>query len=261
MGKIIWITGAGSGVGKAMSLAYAENNNTLILSGRSEESLNEVENELKAKACQYHILVLDVSDENAIEPAVKQLIDLHGRIDILINSAGISQRSLISETSNEVGRKIMDVNFYGTVHLTKAVLPYMLKANSGDIVAISSAAGKFGFPRRSYYSASKHALHGFFDTLNLELHKTNINVLLVCPGRINTNISMKALTGDGQVFNKLDHRLQSGISADKCAQIIKRAIRKRKKEVYMGGREVILIYIKRYAPFLYRYIAARAKAY
>lgn len=153
----------------------------------------------------------------------------------------------------------MDINFFGTVHLTKAVLPHMLERNSGSIIAMSSAAGKFGFPMRSYYGASKHALHGFFDALSLELHETGINVLLVCPGRINTDIAKNALTGDGTSYNKNDHRLKGGVSADKLAQVVKKAERKKKKEVYYGGQEVLLIYIKRFIPALYRYISARVK--
>ncbi|MFY0644843.1 MAG: SDR family oxidoreductase [Bacteroidia bacterium] len=258
--KTIWITGAGSGIGKALVHAYAESGNSIILSGRNSETLEEAAAEVANKDCSTYCLVLNVSIEEKIAPAVASMIEKYGKIDLLINNAGISQRSLVKDTSNEVGKVIMDVNFFGTVHLTKAILPHMLNSNSGDIVVISSAAGKFGFTRRSYYSASKHALHGFFDALSIELHQTNLNVLLVCPGRIQTKLSVSALTGDGSTFNKNDHRLEGGISAEKCANIIKRAITKRKKEIYLGGQEVLMIYIKRFIPALFRFIAPRVKA-
>ncbi len=260
MQKVIWITGAGSGIGKAIAMNYAENSNIIIASGRKTQALEALAQELEANNCSIIPLPLDISDESSIETAVSTVIEKYGRIDILVNNAGISQRSLVKETKNEVGRQIMDINFFGTVQLTKAVLPYMLDADSGDIVVISSAAGKFGFHNRSYYSASKHALHGFFDSLSLELHKTGINVLLVCPGRIKTELSKSALVGDGSAYEKQDDRLEGGVTADKCAKAIKRAVSAKKKEIYLGGREVILIYIKRLFPALYRFIAARVKA-
>ena len=258
--KIIWITGGGSGIGRALAHVYAEKGNTIVLSGRNSESLNKVANELDEKDCSVHCLVLDIAKEADIDPAVNQIIAQYGRIDILINNAGLSQRSLVKDTNNDVGKQLMNVNFFGTVHLTKAVLPHMLAANAGDIVVISSAAGKFGFTRRSYYSASKHALHGFFDALSIELHQTNLNVLLVCPGRIKTKLAVSALTGDGTTFNKDDHRLEGGISPEKCASIIKKAVKNRRKEIYLGGQEVLMIYIKRFIPGLFRFIAPRVKA-
>lgn len=259
MKRTIWITGAGSGIGKALTKVYAENGNTLILSGRSTDKLEALRTELNHTDCTIHTLALDVSNEDAIQETVNKVLQDIGPVDVLINNAGVSQRSLVKDTANDVGRKLMETNFFGTIHLTKALLPSMLSRNSGSIVVMSSAAGKFGFPMRSYYGASKHALHGFFDALSLELHDTGINVLLVCPGRINTDISINALTGDGSSYNKNDHRLKGGVSADKLAKVVKKAERKKKKEIYFGGQEVLLIYIKRFIPALYRYISARVK--
>lgn len=255
--RTIWITGASSGIGRALAHGYAEHGNTLILSGRNEAGLVELSLELSHRHCKTLIQVLDVTDNLAIHQAIEHITSSIGKIDILINSAGVSQRSLVSETHNEVGRKIMDVNFFGTVNMCKQLLPYM--AQHGSFVVMSSAAGKFGFSRRAYYSASKHALHGFFDSWRIELKERDINILIVCPGRINTNISINALMGDGSKFEQDDHRLKEGWSSERCSGHIKRAIEARKKEIYLGGKEVIMIYIKRFSPPLYRYIANRLK--
>ena len=256
MGKIIWITGAGSGIGKALALAYNENGNTLILSGRKKAQLEEVASLLT----NAYVLPLDVVDEQAIEAAVEEVSTKFGKVDILINNAGVSQRALVTETSNDVGRKLMEVNFFGSVHLTKAVLPLMLETGTGNIVGMSSAAGKFGFPLRSYYAASKHALHGWYEALGLELKDTDIHTTVVCPGRIKTDISKNALKGDGAAHAQMDPGQANGVDVTRCAAKIKRAIARNKAEIYIGGGEILLIYIKRYIPALFRYIAQRVSA-
>lgn len=256
MSKIIWITGAGSGIGKELALAYAENGNTIILTGRKKAQLDEVATLLPNS----YVLPLDVTDEKAIATAVAEIADKYGCVDILINNAGVSQRALANETSNEVGRQLMEVNFFGSVHLTKAVLPLMLKAGKGNIVGMSSAAGKFGFPLRSYYSASKHALHGFYEALGLELKDTNIHTTVVCPGRIKTDISKNALKGDGAVHSEMDPGQQKGVDVTACAAKIKRGIARNKSEIYVGGVEILMIYFKRYTPWLFRFIAKRVSA-
>lgn len=256
MSTIIWITGAGSGIGKALALAYNQDHNTIILSGRKESQLNEVAATIKSS----YVLPLDVTDEVAIQNAVVQVDSKFGKVDILINNAGVSQRALVSETNNEVGRKLMEVNFFGSIHLTKAVLPLMKKSNTGSIIAMSSAAGKFGFPLRSYYAASKHALHGWYEALGLELKDTDIHVMVVCPGRIKTDISKNALTGTGEAHAEMDPGQESGVSVEKCASAILKGIRNKKTEIYIGGSEVLMIYFKRYAPWLFRFVAKRVSA-
>ena len=154
----------------------------------------------------------------------------------------------------------MEVNFFGSIHLTKAALPLLHKSNNATVVAMSSAAGKFGFPLRSYYAASKHALHGFYEALSLELKDSSIHILVVCPGRIKTDISFGALTADGNTHNKMDQGQLNGISVEKCASQIIKAINKKKAEVYIGGKEVLMIYLKRYVPSLFRFIARRISA-
>ncbi|MDA9110650.1 SDR family oxidoreductase [Bacteroidia bacterium] len=256
MSKIIWITGAGSGIGKALALAYNTHDNTIILSGRKRHALEEVAQNLT----NAYVLPLDVSDEQAIANAVTEVSETFGHLDILINNAGVSQRSLASETTNEVGRQLMEVNFFGSVHLTKAALPLFMHKKAGSIVAMSSAAGKFGFPLRSYYAASKHALHGWYEALSLELKDTDIHVMVVCPGRIKTDISKNALLGDGAAHAQMDLGQEKGVSVEKCAKAIQRGIRTRKSEIYIGGGEVLMIYFKRYAPWLFRFIAKRVSA-
>lgn len=256
MGQVIWITGAGSGIGKALALAYNEEGNAIILSGRKEAQLNEVASLL----ARSYVLPLDVTDEAAISAAVQKVKEKFGHLDVLINNAGVSQRALVSETSNEVGRKLMEVNFFGSVHLTKAALPLFMDNKKGSIVAMSSAAGKFGFPLRSYYAASKHALHGWYEALGLELKDTDIHVMVVCPGRIKTDISKNALTGTGEAHAEMDPGQDSGVSVEKCASAILKGIRNKKAEVYVGGSEILMIYFKRYAPWLFRFIAKRVSA-
>jgi short-subunit dehydrogenase len=253
MKKVIWITGAGSGIGEALALAYNHTEHTIILSGRNKTQLESVSKNI----LNPYILQLDITQENQITEAVTTIQSTFGNVDILINNAGVSQRATVSETTNDVGRNLMEVNFFGSVHLTKAVLPMMKKANKGSIVAMSSAAGKFGFPLRSYYSASKHALHGFYESLSLELKDTQIHVMVVCPGRIRTDISKNALTGSGKSHNQMDQGQLNGIPVEKCASKIIQGISTKKAELYIGGNEILLIYIKRYFPFLFRLIAKR----
>ena len=256
MNKIVWITGAGTGIGKALALAYNADGDTIILSGRKRDSLDDVAAQLQDS----FVHPLDVADEQAILQAVTTVKEKYGKVDILINNAGVSQRSLVTETNNDVGRKLMEVNFFGSVHLSKAVLPLMLASGKGNIVGMSSAAGKFGFPLRSYYSASKHAMHGFYETLGLELKDTEIYTTMVCPGRIKTDLSKSAMTGDGAPHEAMDPGQANGIDADVCARKIKRAVSRNKAEVYIGGSEILMIYFKRYAPWLFRFIARRISA-
>ncbi|MGB0850644.1 MAG: SDR family oxidoreductase [Bacteroidia bacterium] len=253
MGKIIWITGAGTGIGKALALAYNKNDNTIILSGRKRPALEDISNLLQNS----YVLPLDVANEEAILQAAQTVKEEFGKVDILINNAGVSQREVASKTSNDVGRKLMEVNFFGSVHLTKAVLPMMTEANTGSIVAMSSAAGKFGFPLRSYYSASKHALHGWYEALSLELKDTDIHVMVACPGRIQTDISKNALTGNGDAHSEMDPGQANGIPVEKCASAIQKGIQRKKPEIYIGGSEILMIYFKRYVPALFRFIAKR----
>jgi short-subunit dehydrogenase len=185
---------------------------------------------------------------------------LFPKIDILINNGGVSQRTLVKDTTMEIFRKIMEINLFGAVQLTKLVLPVMIKNGGGHIIATSSISGKFGFPLRSAYAASKHALHGFFETVRLENINENIKVTIVCPGRVKTNISYNAISTDGKPHGKMDDGQNEGISPEKCALQIMKAIRKNKKEVLIGGKELMMVHFKRFAPFIFYKIASKIKS-
>jgi short-subunit dehydrogenase len=182
---------------------------------------------------------------------IKEIIAVAGRVDILVNNAGMSQRSYAIETPLDNDRKIMELNFFSQVSITKMILPLMIHQKSGHIIQISSIVGKFGFPMRTSYSASKHAVQGFFESLRTELMDENIFVTIVSPGRIHTNISRNALTGDGSLHDEMDDGQANGMHATVCAQKIIKAIKSNRKEILIGNKELIMVYIRRFLPFLY----------
>ena len=194
--KVVWITGASSGIGAALASAFAAREATLVLSARRRDRLEAVRTAC-THAERHRILPLDLTEAAAIPTAVDSVLSQQGRVDILVNNGGITQRSLVKDTRIEVDRRIMETNYFGAVALTKAVLPSMLACRSGDIVVVSSLIGHFSTPLRSAYAASKHALHGFFDALRAEVYADGLHVMLVCPGFVRTEISLHALTADG----------------------------------------------------------------
>lgn len=248
--KIIWITGASSGIGEALTKQLDKAGATLILSSRKQDELQRVLLTLSNK--QSIILPLDLGNYALFEQKAAWVIEKFGRIDILINNGGISQRSLAIETSIAVDQQIMQVNFMGTVALTKAVLPYMLKQGSGHIVTVSSVTGIYGTPYRSAYAASKHALHGFFDSLRAELYDKNIVVTLVCPGFVRTQITMNALTGDGKPLNMMDKGTSGGMDVDNFAKKMLDGVSKKKNRLVIGGfKEKFGVFMKRFFPNLF----------
>lgn len=256
--KIIWITGASSGIGKALAIEASKAGAKLILSARNVEALQEVQ-QLCIKNSECQILPLDLTETSQLPRLTQEALNFFGQFDILVNNGGISQRSLVEETDLEIDRKIMEVDYFGSVALTKCVLPFMIEQKSGHIVVISSVTGLFGFPLRSAYAAAKHALHGFFETLRAEVIDRNIGVTMVCPGRINTNISYHALTKDGAEHGKMDEGQAKGIPADVCARKIISAIKKKKKEVYIAKGELVLIYLKRFFPTIFYNLVPKIK--
>ncbi len=248
--KVIWITGASSGIGKSLATLLSSQNTKLILSSRNESLLNEVKNECIDKD-KVKVLPLDLENYHDFDKKVKKAISFFGNIDVLINNGGISQRSLAKETTISVDKRIMDVNYLGTVALTKAVLPHFIENKKGQFVITTSIVGKIGTPLRSSYAASKHALHGFFDSLRAEVHLYNIKVTLVCPGFVTTNVSKNALTGDGSPQEKMDNATANGIDPNRFARLMLKAIQKEKEEVYIAGaKEKLGVYAKRYYPKL-----------
>ena len=256
--KTIWITGASSGIGKAMALSFSNQGANLILSARNEEKLNEVKQE-----CLYpdqtEVLPLDLTNYNSFKGKTNTALTFFDGVDILISSGGISQRALAKDTELNVDRAIFETNFFGTIGLTKALLPHFLKKKSGQIVVISSVVGKIGTPLRSSYSGSKHGLHGFYDSLRAELYDDNISVTLICPGFVNTNVSMNALTGDGSKQNKLDNATAKGLRPDEFAKIALKAIAQKRQEIVIGGfKEKLAVYVKRFFPGLLSNIIRKA---
>jgi dehydrogenase/reductase SDR family member 7B len=257
--KVVWITGASSGIGLALAKTCAQKGASVVLSARSEDKLIQVKNELPFP--DKHLVVSLDLEKQANFPEKAMIVKQHyGHIDILINNGGISQRSEASATPLEVDRKIMEVNYFGTVALTKAVLPVFQQQQSGHILVISSIAGKFGFFLRSAYAASKHALQGFFESLSLEEEKNNIRVTIAYPGKINTPISLNALNEKGESHGVMDHNQETGMSAEQCAKELLQAIQKNKKEVLIGNKEIKAVFIKRIFPWLFWKIIRKQKA-
>jgi len=257
-GKVIWITGASSGIGEALAYGWSKYGAHLILSARRENELERVKAACAHSEC-CTIAPLDLSRQEDIEAMADRMLQQFGSIDILVNNGGISQRSLVIETDVSVDRRIMEVDYFSGVILTKKLLPAMLAKGSGHIVAISSIVGMFGFPLRSAYSAAKHAMHGFYETVWAELHTQGIRVTVVCPGRILTSVSLHALTKDGTPHGEMDHAQTNGITAETCARKIIKAVRKNKKEVYIGKKDLLMIYFKRYIPWLYYKLVSKVK--
>ncbi len=258
-GKTYWITGASSGIGEAVAYALAKQDTRLILSGRNAEALNKVAQKCIVLGSTIRTEPFDLVDFEAMKASVMQVLSDGEKIHGLFNFGGISQRSFVIDTPLEVDRSIMEVNFFGTIAMTKLLLAHMVTNGGGFIAVTSSVVGKFGIPYRSAYSASKHALHGYFESLRAENVKNNIQVTLILPGRIATNISKNAMTKTGEKYGIMDKGQASGMSAEKSAQIILRAIKKGKKEILYGGKETVMVHIRRWFPRLFYYLASRVK--
>lgn len=248
--KTIWITGASSGIGEACAYLFAKDKANLILTATRTDKLKEVQNKCINIGAKCEILPYDLSDLDNIDELTDKAVATFGKIDTVFLNAGISQRSKTLDTSYKVDEKIMTVNFFAPVKITKRLLPEMIKNGGGTIAVTSSISGKFGFPLRSAYASSKFAVYGFFETVHAEYYNNNIRVVMVCPGRIKTNISYNALEADGTKHAKMDEGQDSGMSAEKAAKKIVKAINKRKPEVLVGGKELIMVYIKRFLPGL-----------
>lgn len=256
--KIIWITGASSGIGEALAYAFNDLGGRVILSARTMTKLEEV-----ARKCRYsdkvRCLELDLMKSEEMKGKVEEAIAYFGRIDILINNAGISQRSLILDTELGVYKRLMDVNYLGTIALSKALLPHFVNQKYGHFVTVTSLMGKFGSPLRSGYCAAKHALHGFFDVLRMEHEKDGIKVTLACPGFVQTDIAKNALIGDGSAQNTQDQATANGLPVAVFAQRLIKAVEKEKFEVYIGQGEVKGVYLKRFFPKLLHRVVLRSQ--
>ncbi len=256
--KIVWITGASSGIGEALAYAFAKEGARLIISARRVDRLEQV----KAN-CPFPekvtIVPLDVANYYHIQSVVDPVVQQFGRIDVLVNNAGVTQRAPVNEIKMEVVENIMNVNFFGQVAMTKAILPQMLKQKSGQICIISSVMGKIGLPNAATYAASKHALQGFFDSLRGEVWRDNITVTLICPGFVKTELPIHALKADGTSLGEKGKELVRGLDASTVAQRIIKALKSNKEEVNIGRYEPIAVYVKRFFPRLFSMLAKRIR--
>jgi dehydrogenase/reductase SDR family member 7B len=249
--SVVWITGASSGIGEALAYEANRKKAKVILSARRAEELNRVKNN-----CLYpdsvKILTVDLEKTDDLADKVQQAISLFGRVDILVNNGGLSQRSLARDTQLSVDERLMRINYLGTVGLTKSLLPHLLAKQAGQIVTVSSMVGKFGTPLRSSYAATKHALHGFMDSLRAEEAKSGLIVTMVCPGFVATNVSLNALTADGTAKNTMDKQTAAGIKPSDFARQMISAIEANKSEVYIaGGKEKFGLFLSRFCPKLF----------
>ena len=243
--QVVWITGASSGIGEALAFEFSREGATLVLSARNQRELERVRGEC-ANPERHRVLPLDLTDTNAIMNAAKDV----PRVDVLVHSGGVSQRSFAADTDLSIDRQIMETNYFGTIALTKAVLPSMLARRSGHIVPISSVIGYVGIPTRTAYAASKHALHGFFEALRAETAKDGILITIVVPGYIRTKVSENALRGDGTRHGTTDETHEKAMLPEVAARKIVGAIARKKPEVHVGGKEIWAVMLRRFLPRL-----------
>ncbi|WP_258103624.1 SDR family oxidoreductase [Marinoscillum sp. MHG1-6] len=257
--SVVFLTGASSGIGEALAYEFSKKGAKLVISARRSAELDRVK-----ATCTYpdnvQTLTIDLADNFSVIQKAKEAETFFGPIDILVNCGGISNRDKVADTSMDVDRKLMEVNYFSAIALTKTLLPSMLKRKKGHQVVITSASGIISPPKRSSYAASKHALHGFYEALRAEYHDEGQKVTLVLPGYIRTNISYNALKGDGSTQNKMDANQDNGMSPEDCAAQTIKAIEQNKEEVYIGGfKEVTGIYLKRFFPSLFSKIVRKAE--
>lgn len=257
--KVFWITGASSGIGEALAILLLQQGAKVILSSRRKDELQRVALSSQAPSENYFLLPLDLEQHHLAKQWTEQALSKFQRIDVLINNGGISQRSYSADTLPEVERKLFEVNYFAQVSIAKAILPIFKIQGTGKYIVVSSIAGLFGFYSRSTYSAAKHALHGYFDTLRLEEEPNGISVLLVCPGKVRTNVSNNALLSDGNSHNQLDESHVHAMSAERCAKLILQAHQSGKEQVLIGGKELLMVYIKRYLPFVFSKLIRKVK--
>lgn len=256
----VWITGASSGIGAACAYRYAAEGARLVLTSSSAERLDAVAVKCRGLGAEeVTVLPYDLTCPDEIDALVEKAWNAADGIDIVMLNAGVSQRTNVEDTSMEMIRKIMEINYFAPVAIAKALLPKMVGRGGGRIAVTTSIAGRFGFPLRCGYSSSKFALYGFFETLQAEYHKDGIKVTIVCPGRVSTNISRYALDKGGKPHGVMDPGQAGGMSAEAAARIIVKAVAKGKREVLVGRKELLMVFIKRFFPGLCAGLARKIK--
>ena len=254
--QTVWITGASSGIGEAIALAFAREGARLVLSSRRPQELERVRAACE-RADQHVIIPLDLEQAGTFPSVVCEVLAKTGGVDVLVNNGGLSQRSLAADTPLAVERRLMEVDYFGPVALSKALLPHFRARRSGRIVVISSVMGYVGTPMRSSYAAAKHALHGYFDSLRAEVHRDGIGVLIVCPGYVRTRVSENALTSSGERQGQSDRPGRRAISAERCARAVLRGLAAGREELSVGGAEVNAIWLKRLLTWVFSRLVRR----
>lgn len=245
--KVVIITGATSGIGKALAVEFGLKGSRLLITGRNKVELDKTVNELSTQGITVTGLQADVSIEIDNKKMAEEAIKKYGTIDVLINNAGISMRSLFEDVDLDVVKKVMDINFYGVLYATKYCLPE-IKKNKGSIVGMSSIAGFRGLPGRTGYSASKFALNGFLEVLRTELLKTGVHVLTACPGFTASNIRKRSLTKDGSAQGESPRKEEEMMTAEECAAHIYNATIKRKRTLILTTQGKLVVFLNKWLP-------------
>ena len=259
-GKTVWITGASSGIGAQLARQFAEEGARIIISSHDQKELEGVTKELKIISKEVYPVVFNLGNPEEVKEAAEKVLEQFQRVDVLMNNGGISTRAEAMETSVGVDRRIMEIDYFSGVTLTKALLPAMIDNAYGHIGVTSSISGKFGWPLRSAYSAAKHAQFGFYKSLWAENYHKGIQVTIFSPGRVRTNISLHALEKNGQEHGKMDPGQAGGITPEKCARQMIRAMKKNRKEKLIGGTELIMVWIHKYCKPLYYHMVNKVSA-
>ncbi len=255
--RTVWISGATSGIGKAVAEACHQRGDRLILSARKSGDLDRLRAALGATDAL--IAPFDLGHTDGLSDMVSRIWKEAGGVDVVVHSGGISQRSRLIDTDPAVDRRMMEVNYFGTLAFTRALLPHMIAAGGGHFAVVTSLMGLFSAPMRSGYAGAKHAMHGWFEALRAEHHGNGIRVTLVSPGFVRTAISLNALTADGTPQGTMDEATDQGISAERCAAAILRGIDRNKALVTPGKKEVLGYWLSRFAPGILRRVARSAK--
>ncbi len=232
-GKTCWVTGASSGIGERLAEQLGARGAMVILSGRRIDALEAVAGRLRGERL---VLPFEATDMDSLPGVVERAIAWRGGVDLLINNAGVSQRSLAVDTDFEVYRRIMEIDYFGPVRLTQLVLPHMVERRSGHLAVISSMAGKLGVPLRTGYCSAKHACVGYFDALRAEIEKAyGIGVSVIEPGAVATPVAFNAFTGDGHRYERADPMIDGGMAAERAAEIILDGIAAGQREIPVGS--------------------------
>lgn len=245
--KVIIITGASSGIGRALLYEFSRLGGKVVAGARSIDKLKEIQTDLAKSGIEILPVQVDVSDELQCKNLIQSTIDKHGRIDVLINNAGISMRALFKDVQLKVIKEIMDVNFWGTVYCSKYAFPYLLESR-GSLVGVSSIAGYKGLPGRTAYSSSKFAIHGILEVIRTENIKTGLHVLIACPGFTSSNIRNSALGADGKPQGESPRDEKKMMSPEQVAHKIAKAVYKRKKRLTLTTQGKLTVFINKLFP-------------